>query len=570
METTLKNHKLALLIGHGFFIIYLYMSLFFFQERTMLFDSANFSFQIIQNQDFFFPLHRYGCGITQILPLTLLKLGLNLKGVLVSYSFSLAFFYYFLFLIIGHLLKDTKLIYIYLLTLCLTYRNTFYFGVSEFSQGLALSVLLLGIVKALINNSNNNWKKIIFFFASLTLIFSQYYFHPLSIISIVFVLTYILVKSKKYMNKELLFLFVFTISWYGYNLLIKSKTGGYESERMESFKLFFSTYDTILDLPSARYFFKFLKGTPLISFVIILFGALWLFVKKRHILSILFLLFPFSYLVFIIIAYHKGEAPNMYEQYYIYFGFFGAIVLSDVFALISPKKGFWTTILLLIMGLQGIYLSRKQPEIKKEFISSLVQKAAEYNYDKYLIKESDYPFSFGWSTFALPVETLLMSKLKMDKVITFYVAEDEKELKWPREKNRFFCKESIHPRLKLDELNSFFPLNFNSPYNQLFRLHSQIYFANKILLDYKWRKEIEQKAKINNILFLKQLREDAEWLAQKELKEQEQIIKQIIQIKKDALWMKSIKEKARENNVGVEEVLWVDAKYVLDQKQKAN
>lgn len=564
----IKKPSNPILIGHLFFILYTILSVYFYKERTMLFDSGVFSFQIVQSESFFFPLNRYGCAITQAIPLLLLKTTTcSLSTFLLSFSISLAIFYYIIFLIIAHLLKNNKLIYIYILALCLTYRNTFYFGVSEFSQALAISLLLYGLVYQMIIE---NKRKLLYFGASVIVIISMYYFHPLSIISIVFVLVTTTLLNKEYKNKQLYILLLLSLLWFGYNILLKSSTGGYEASRMDGFKEFFIEKPNILEVPSLRYFFSFLWGSPIITFLIILIGVLMAFYKQSMLLGLFFLFFPLVYFSFVIIVYYQGEGANMYEQYYIYFGFFAAIILVESILSIHTINKEVFVVSLLCFSLVSLFNAHNAPTNKINYISNLVKKGRDYPYKKYIITVPDYLYSIGWSTWSLPVESLLISSLNnSSESIVFYVPNTMEEVQPKRVKGLFYCDNAIRSGFMIKDLNKrFFNLPESTNYITVYQPHNKQYFIQKIIESKEWLSIQKEKAKERQISIDEMIYIDAEWLAEEESKKEFLRISIEQNIKSDSVWIKSVEEKAKLNNIPLSEMVRIDAEYILNQESK--
>jgi hypothetical protein len=91
----------------------------------------------------------------------------------------------------------------------------------------------------------------------------------------------------------------------------------------------------------------------------------------------------------------------------------------------------------------------------------------------------------------------------------------------------------------------------------------------------EWMKDVEAKAKENNIAVEEQLKKDAQWQLDNsggnakaaEDKPEETLESIIAYIKSDAKWMADIKAKAKENNISEEEQLKKDAQWQLDNKK---
>ena len=537
--------------------------MYFYQERTTLFDSGSFSFQILHSEYFFFPLDRYGCAVTQLIPLGLLKLtNCSLTLFLITYSFSLVLFYYVIFLIIAYGLKDSRVVYVYLLTLCLTYRNTFYFGVSEFSQALALTVLLYAILKNVITKDLTKLRKRMI---SFLLIYSLYFFHPLSILVIVFTLATIIIQYNQYTNKQIILLLLFSVIWFGYNMFVLSQAQDYQAGRMEGFKEFFITEHEFLSLPSVLYFKKFILGTPIFSFLIGGLSIIVLWLNNKKLLALFFCVYPLAFLMFIFIAYYKGESPNMYEQYYIYFGFFIAVILDATTAKYRLNKThLFTLIALLMINIQSIYSAHKSPSKKISYIKQITKKGAKYKNKKYFVKTKDYPYSFGWSTWALSYETLLLSSLNENSVV-FYVPQDGSEVFSNRVRDKFYYSENIiHPEIKISELNQrFFNLPDSTMYITLNMKHTERYYREKITGTETWLNSVKEKADQNNISIGEMIAIDMKWLAEKEEEKVARIKKQEKDIRDSELWMNDIKRKTKERNIPISEMVRIDAIYIL-------
>ena len=174
------------IVGLFFFITYGLFALVFYKERMLAFDSAAFAFEVIQTKTFFFFFGRWGSVFSQIMPLLFLKAGCSLATFLKVYSVGLILLYYLGFLTITLLLRNKKIGLVYLLTLCLTLRNTFYFSISEFSQGLALVVVLYAMLEYFY--MENAKRKSLVLALSFVVIYTLYFFHQLLIIGVFFVL----------------------------------------------------------------------------------------------------------------------------------------------------------------------------------------------------------------------------------------------------------------------------------------------------------------------------------------------------------------------------------------------
>tara|TARA_B100000809_G_scaffold258254_1_gene301156 strand:- start:493 stop:2499 length:2007 start_codon:yes stop_codon:yes gene_type:complete len=579
----LKQLDPAILLGHLFFLMLGLMALYFYQERTMSFDSATFSFTIAQTKGFKIPLGRWGCGLSQIMPLIALKLGCSLVVFLKVYSVGLIFIYYLGFLIITVLLKNKRVGLIYILTLCLTYRNTFYFSISELSQGLAFVVVLYAMIEHLFKDFGK--RKMLVFILSFGLIFSLYYFHQLLILAIVFVILVVYFIQKEYKNIKLIGLFSFAVLWFGYKLMFISKES-YEGKKIPGKEEFLEQLPNLFDLASTEYFIGHFWTELLIPFLV---GAIclgFLFYQKRYMLFLLFVGYPLCYLLLILITYNNGEAPNMYEQYYIYFGFFIAILLVLVLGNSIKKKHLFLIVMpLLIFSLAKIFLAHEIPTKRLNYIKNLAKEGLRYDNRKYIIHPKDFPWSYGWSPIILPAEMLLISSVdNSNNTVTCYVPSNER-----LDIDDFSKSGEIHgPKWLYSLMNvsvldtNFFKLPIEKGYlltNR--RTKNGVYFKEKILGNQKWLKSLKTKAKENGISLDEMVFRDAKFLFEEFKKKgeeptllklkktyskrEENFLLEIEScIKDDKIWLTRIEKKAKTNNISIDRTLRGEAVFLLE------
>ena len=508
------------IIGHAFFVVYLFLAFVFYKERTIFIDCADFSFDLIQSNNFVLPHGRWSSFFTQIIPLLAIKLGGSLELVLKSYSLSIALFYYVVFLIVAYAFKNNnKLIALYLLTLCLTVRNTFYFSIAELLQGLALCVIVYGLAKQLtIKEEKRKWLK-----TALIVILSAtlYYFHQLMLFAIVFALLAIIINKKAYANKHLLIAFVLTNIWFGAKILLLS-SGGYEGQKMPDLETFIQQVPNIFSLPSFKYFFNFLKAEIWYA-IILMFGSIVvLWRRKKQLLAIFFLLYFISYLVLIVITYHKGESPNMYELYYVLFGFFIGVALDVVIEKIDRRIVFYSFLTILIFSVNRMYLAHEKPSMRITFLEKLVEKGREHSERKYVLNVNDFPWNYAWVTWAVPIETVLISSLDNKETITCFVSKEPSNLKLNVVRGKILSPPWLRYEMNTTTLKkSYFSLPTNTPYRMLGKKQKVkapkdfSYYLKRIAKDNKWMEEIEKKALKLNISRDSSLAIDARFWAEK-------------------------------------------------------
>ena len=555
------------IVGLAFFIFYAFLALIFYKERTLSFDSAAFSFQLIQTKTFFTPLHRWGSVFSQIIPLLAIKSGCSLDTFLKTYSLGFVLYYYIGFLIITLLFKNNRIAFIYLLTLCLTYRNTFYFSVSELSQGLVLVIVLYAMLTELQNEHSKN--KRILFFCSFVLISILYFFHQLLIIPITFVFIYLMIKNKKYKNLQIWVLFGFTICWFGFRLMMLPENS-YELVKIPDKQLFIKQIPNFFNLPSFKYLCQFFKTEILL--VSIFFGVVQvlILIKKKWLMFLLFFTYVFTYIVLITITYYRGESPNMYEQYYILFGFFIAFSLDSITQHILPPKIMIVILPLLIYGFYKIYDAHELPTKRLNYLTALVRQGQKIENKKYIIHADDFPWGYAWNGWELSVETLLLSSIESNQnSVTFYVPEEGEKVELNLKRGNLHAptwQKGIMNTNILDADYFYIPEKTNYMYlNQ--RTRNRAYYYERIKYDYIWMQAINRKAKERGVSIDEMIKIDAQYMANKYEQEHPAIPfseKEIIiqEIRTNKKWMNLLQTKAKERGISIDEMISIDAEYI--------
>jgi len=517
-----NNAKISIrIVGHIFFLVYFFLAFIFYKERTIFIDCADFSFDLIQSENFVLPLGRWGSFFTPTIPLLALKCGASLDAFLKIYSLSIALFYYVVYLVVAYSFKNNeKLIALYLLTICLTVRAAFYFSIAELSQGLALCVIVYGLAKQLTKeNENKKWLKTAII---IVMVASLYYFHQLLLFAIIFALLAIIINKKAYKNKQLLIAFIFANIWFGVKVALLSSSG-YEGKKILDIQTFSEQIPNIFNLPSFEYFFWFLKTEMWYSLPLMLGCLTVLFFRKKVLLAAFFLIYFVLYLILIIISHNKGEAPNMYELYYTVLGFFIAIILDITIGKMDRKIVFYSFLLVLCFSVSRMYFAHEKPSMRIAFLEKLVKKGREYKSRKYIADINSFPWDYTWVTWAVPIETILLSSLESkENTVTCFVSKDPSKLKLNVKNGKVYVPDWLRYKINTKTLESnYFSLPENTAYVLLKKadvaenIKDYDYYLKRIGKDEEWMKEIRKKAKQMNLSIDSVLVLDAQFWANK-------------------------------------------------------
>ncbi len=139
------DDKFLVIFGHLYFITLVIAAGYFYQERLINFDSAHYTFQIIQKGSFYVIHDRLVSYFTQWIPLLAIKLGFSLKTILILYSAGLMALIYLVYITIAHGIKNIYAATLLVAVFGAMWRYKFYAGISEIIPAIAFGVLFIAV-----------------------------------------------------------------------------------------------------------------------------------------------------------------------------------------------------------------------------------------------------------------------------------------------------------------------------------------------------------------------------------------------------------------------------------------
>jgi hypothetical protein len=416
--------------GIVFFLILFFFAFVFFLERTLCVDAAFFAFKMLEYKNFSIELGRWGSVLPQILPLCAIRLGLSLRSVLQVFSLSYILDYFLIFLLIVRVFKNYNYGLVLLFTLCLGFRQAFYYSSAELYQGLSVTVLFWTMVNYLyVNNSIGSLARYLIWVFVYTLVIAISYFHQLLVFPCIFVLVLELIENKRYKERSFWLLLSWTATWFFIRIFLLTNTA-YEHDKMISYQDIMRYLPHIKSLPSYNYFCHYYQRHLWLASILLGMGLFFL-LKKRKWFTFLFVSATLLiYTILIIITYHNGGSPVMYENYYTVFGLF--IGATFVISLNKELKKGWVLISMLIilsLNLSGIYKAHINLTERIEYFDRLTQNGQKHEGRKYIIDQRNFLWSVGWVSWALPFESLIYSSVnKQFDPVSYYVCGEDKHV----------------------------------------------------------------------------------------------------------------------------------------------
>ena len=420
-------------LGHSLFIFLGIFSLYFWQERTLILDAAFQSYLFISTGHPAIMVERFGAGLTHLLPLLGVYLGLKLKYVLIFYSLSIVLFHYILLLINQLTLKNNAISVAIVLFNLFLIGDSFFWMQNELLQGISLMFLMWSFFIKKQDIRNFSWMD---YFIGFGLIATVIYYHPLIIFPLSFAWLFFFIDEKVIINRRLLWALaivcaLFFISKYLFrqpNFYDRGMTSQYVRE-------FHFSFDTFVHSIGFNMFKDHLWGTFL--FLIPSYVAVnFFYLKNRKYLKVgLVNIFSLSYFVLITQRYLDDTRWYTAECHYQPLAVFIIIpFVFDVLPLIkSPKIIILGFIAFAVIRLTAIFQTHESYTIRLDYIKNLIDTPILIGQNKIILEENTIDKKTLMMTWGMPYESIQISSLKSPDstkiiVLTENGLEKQKEL----------------------------------------------------------------------------------------------------------------------------------------------
>jgi hypothetical protein len=393
--------------GHFFMLLLVFLSIYFYAERVLYYDSAYQFFKIINSESYNIEADRWSAVIVQTLPLLAIKLALPLKAVLIIYSFSYILIGYIIFIINIHFLKNIAagIAVVFLYTVCI--RDSFFYCVTELPVGMLFTTLLYAWLFFPIK-TGKYIHPAIYIFIALLIILICFFFHPMTFFPVIFIIGYYLLRTRNYKEPRIITLLFFTVMLYAAKTLFTSSSS-YEGNLFGQLKSAPALIQNILSLDSTAFFIDRSLSLYLIINIFVVLIAAFYILKKEWLLLCWFFLNLAGFLLICFVAFNKGDSHIAMEKYFMPLSLLIAVpFLHDI---ISIKKGRLIGLLLCLFifsrGIHGIYSARTYFTQHLEYIDKLIDVADTRSTSKLLVFKENVDQNY--TTWACATETLLRS-----------------------------------------------------------------------------------------------------------------------------------------------------------------
>ena len=452
-----------ILLGHLSFLVLLIASVYYYKERILFADSAFQFFKIVNFEKINVEAYRYGAILPELPLLLAMKLGFNLKLLIITYSVSFIALYYIVFLLCIKLLKNipAALSIVFILIMCVS--ESFFYPVTETHQSLVFAVLLFAILQY----ASFRYSFIQILLASIVIIIS-FLTHPVALYPLTFIIGYSAIDKKQLGSIKPYALLGLVIGLAVAKVILtdeNSYEGKFFSELLKSPSI-------ILDLPfaySTKFLIKRIFGLYLWVAIPELILILRLLSKKEYLKLFWQLGISGFFLIVTLLTYNKGDSDMLMERAFMPLALLVSIpLLKEMLNDNNQYRNIKLTALILIIAvsLNRINTQGNKFRERTRFSQELMAKTAKLPNRKFIIESSElqkHHYTYWSNSF----ETLILSSITDNiPTQTIYPANDITPLaKYTEDANNVFLGADFWLEWNIDSLNhKYFNLSSELPY----------------------------------------------------------------------------------------------------------
>jgi hypothetical protein len=379
-----------------YWVAYVFLCLHFYLERSTYGDNSYYLFQIIQQNDFCIQYARYAAVFNQWLPLLAVKLQMSLKTILFFYTISPVFLYFIIFLVIRYLVKEKWLSYLFMISLVVTVRDSFFYVNDELNLMGSLLILMVAVLRS---DRLNTISRIIALFIVITIMQFAHLF--LLLAAGVFLAIYFIEKRQKEALVGMVIVVVIVV------LRATLLKGGRDGSSIDALSIKVITLKNLYASPFAIFFRKsvFYYYLPAITVMMVLF-----ILNKSSFYTKIASVFGFLCLYLLLVVFLINGASDMYNDKYlaivflIYWSVLASIIETDKTDTFSIKAIVFFAVLFSFFQLFKI----EKYTDRVNFLTELMQEKPV----KQIYLFEKMPDNLKTMSWSVPYETLFISSLK--------------------------------------------------------------------------------------------------------------------------------------------------------------
>jgi len=449
------------ILNHAFYLLFILFCILFYKERLFDMDAANYTWQILNNKDFYIPHDRYINYITQSPAVWLIKQDWPLKQVLMTYSATFGVLFYLLYILFRYTMRSSLWATLPMLALLLSFRYKHFAGHTEIVVAVFLSSILLAFV------FSPNFKKLnpyVKWPVLLILMGVISFSHPIMIVPLVLVFLGHIFYTKKFFQLDFLRILLALLVIFGLRFWVVMDNT-YESGKMSLLSNIFNIIIHPDQYDSAKIIVKYmltdyLPGLMFLAYILFKFHR-----AQRSLYVLCFMLANCGLFVLIgtMESYLRGNIYFLIDGYLGMFALLWGYPIIKYLQQNGSKTVRYVTVALLLVSASQIIQKSVFFRNRLDYFKKIVKAHPEHS--KYYVSMDLHDWDEMWYPYFIPQEFMLLTALEgKDKCKTLYInynGVDEEEFK---EKNTFWLYSGSRP---VNELNNrYFELP-SEPYKKL-------------------------------------------------------------------------------------------------------
>lgn len=407
------------LVPHLPWFILIALSVLLFKERIFA-DSGFYVAQFINNRFFWIECQRVVLAISQVLPLSAVWLGLDLKYVLILYSVSHVLFFYLLFLFVYYILRDRRSGLLIILTQTVGITFSFFTPMFELYYGVPLLITFYAIWRL---NIRASLVMVILLILEVLILLS----HPLAFMLFPFLLLFDYRRGKaRRWTAYAMLLFVMA----GVIVLKAFTMCPYETGKL-AWQMDFMNNPKIQQLLDPGFYLTLITffglNYPEVLTALIIVIIMFSYRKDWFRLALVTLTF-LAYL-FLVCSVYTLDRSRYMEQ--VLFPFVPLVFIPLIYGFPKePRPGLQNISILLISGLIAyrlfmIYNGSNLFVARVQQMEHLIESARQMGGSKFIVSEKNIDKGYTQLNWSYPLETMLLSSLDgSDLTITIVPKED--------------------------------------------------------------------------------------------------------------------------------------------------
>jgi hypothetical protein len=425
-------------------------------------DSGFYVSQFINNQTFWIECQRIVLGISQIIPLIGVWIGLQIKYILLLYSLSHVIFFYILFLFVYYGLRDRRSGLLIILAQTVGIMHSFYTPMFELYYGVPLLITFYSIWRL-----QFRFRTIYILLILEVLILLS---HPLAFMLFVFLLLYDFREETAKPFKYYAAIGIVFIAAVAFKYFVMC---GYESgklawqfnytENTQYLQLINPAYYKVLGLFMLRYY-----SEVLIAFILVIF----MLANRKQWFRLLVVAGTFFAYVFLVNSAYTVSPSRYMEQ--VMFPFVPIVFIPLIYGFpASGRQGLLNISVLLISALIAyrlavIYYGSEIFVKRIAQMEQLIETARQKGGSKFVVSQDVIDHGYTQLNWSFPIETMLLSAIDGNDITVTIAPEDD--LYFENNNNKMAADQFIFRRWELKDekwLNSrYFHLDIG-PYRTL-------------------------------------------------------------------------------------------------------